>query len=697
MKPVGLHCKDRASMGTNGGRSWSVSLVVILLATVAGPAYGQAESPLDGQPEGALPSLKALDNLSRGFRFAPPLTAIAQSPSNPQVIYVGTEHGLVYTTRDGGLSWEEGGALVRRGRFYGALRKRGGGIGAALPGAGSETTSFSEAVGATAPSNGDGGKDNVAAPAMGFEGAPSEDLGDRGLNRREHDILKSSSDAAAIKSGYDGMYAPSSIGGAAAAAGGSDLAVGIRARAPRLALQVRRKRRWGIGTSLQQSLALKAGGGTALHFFDINPEDPNDALVATADGLRRTTDGGYSWPLVLTGATKRARHANHIARHPEDRNTIFVGTSLGLKISRNGGKTWQPALHPLAASSDVRWIEFDAKAPDTLYVGVTFGLLRSQDGGRSFGLIYRSAWPRLSLVRTVRTDPHDPKRVWLATGDGLLVSEDVGADFERVGGLVFVGFDVWTLTFGEAPGHVYATTTRDIWETRDGGKTWTITYFGPNHWKNRFTIRDRSGEDALLILTQAEVLRYGPARRGPVALDAVRRFRRRTADEPSLSEVVSVALKRIGLYLPNLLGYRRGARWAGLLPVVEAAVGHLDFDGEKLRNNILDGSVNGVSTARDPSLESTVFSVFAHWDLDELIFTRNEAPITRAARVNLHLEWVVKSTVVTLYEERRRLLLASYVRPETGRIALLRALRLEELTAHLNALSGGLFQPMPAL
>ena len=695
MNPMGRHTKDHPK----GGRpracalSWSITVVVFL--GIATPAQSQTEASPSTIRESALPTLKSLDNLSRGFRFAPPLTAIAQSPSNPDVIYVGTEHGLVYTTTDGGLSWEEGGALVKRERFYGSIRKQGAGWGARLSNVQSRTTSYGGALGVTAPSNSFGGRVTTNDFGGEFRRFSDVDVGAGGYTLN-HEVLKASSDAGAIKAQYNDMFEAASGGGGGSASAGSDLAVGIRARAPRLALQVRRKRGWAVGTSLQQSLALKAGGGTAIHFFDIDPEDPERVLVATADGLRRTTDGGYSWPLVLTGATKQARHVNHIARSPENRNVIFVGTSQGLKISQDGGETWQPALNPLASSSDVRWIEFDTSAPGVVYVGVTFGLLRSKDGGRSFKLIFRSAWPPLRRVRTVRRDPHDPQRVWLATADGLLLSSNGGETFERVGGLVFVGSSVWTLTFGKNPGQVYATTTRDIWETRDGGKSWTIAYFGPNQWKNRFTVKDLSRDDSLLILTQAEVLRYGPAPQRTVTLDAVQRFRRKTADEPALNTVVKAALQRSGLYIPDLLGYRQGARWSGLLPVVEANFGYLDFRGENLRTN-QQVRADGVAEALNAPFETTVFSVFAYWDLDELVFTRNEAPITRVARLNLHLEWVVKSTVVTLYEERRRLLLESYVRPQTGRIGLLQALRLEELTAHLNAMAGDLFQPMPAL
>jgi len=96
-------------------------------------------------------------------------------------------------------------------------------------------------------------------------------------------------------------------------------------------------------------------------------------------------------------------------------------------------------------------------------------------------------------------------------------------------------------------------------------------------------------------------------------------------------------------------------------------------------------------------MRNYAFSVFAHWNLDQLLFTRAETPITRAARVNRGAAWMLRSTVINLYGERRRLLLESFADPTGGRVALLRALRLEELTAHLNALAGDVLEPMPAL
>ena len=64
----------------------------------------------------------AVTNLTRGIRFEGHFSAVAQAPSDPKRLYLGTAHGRVHVSKDGGLSWEETSIHTYKETFVGALR-----------------------------------------------------------------------------------------------------------------------------------------------------------------------------------------------------------------------------------------------------------------------------------------------------------------------------------------------------------------------------------------------------------------------------------------------------------------------------------------------------------------------------------------------------------------------------------------------
>jgi hypothetical protein len=94
------------------------------------------------------------------------------------------------------------------------------------------------------------------------------------------------------------------------------------------------------------------------------------------------------------------------------------------------------------------------------------------------------------------------------------------------------------------------------------------------------------------------------------------------------------------------------------------------------------------------------FGVFGRWDLQALMW-RNDQNANEAYRYvaqNRKLAKSLRDQIVSMYTERRRLILNRLLDPEPARrTRLLRDLRFEELTAHLNALTGDLLEPFTAL
>lgn len=640
-------------------------LRLIALAAVVGATPAGAAGP---------PPARAVEDLSRGFRFSPPNLSFAEAPSTPDVLYVGTRWGRIYVSRDAGRSWEESSVLTPRGQFYGALRPWNGED--SVTGAGVTEAPGLQTVGEL------------------IDFSPDAELYDENFDY-------TGGRPAAFRSLKLSLLSDAVVGGGARAsagggASGSALGVGLRNTAPWLQLRVRQKRGWGVGISIKQTLALKAANWTEINFIDVDPRDPNVVLAATAEGVVRSFDGGYSWPLVLTGATKYERWMNHLARDPRDPATVYAASWLGLHVSRDGGLSWDKLIDPLVAQSDVTWTAFHPTEPQTLYVGVGWGLLKSVDGGRNFELIYRSPWPAASLVRRVVVDPANPSRVFVATADGLMVSEDDGQTFERAGGLLFTGSDLGVLSAGAAPGHFIAGDRYDLWETRDGGKSWQALLFGRIEWDVRAARFSRHAKDTVLILTSAEMLRLAPATPRALGHDVVEAFRELRDKEPSVNEAVGAALGRFGADVTERLAYRAGARWRHLLPTVSAGLVVRDLG---LNAFVIDRSVDDeLELRRLSDRRDAGAAVFATWDLVRLLRDSNEVAVGRVADVNRSLEYNVRQTVINLYQERRRLQLEAMAEAfGDARSTLMRDLRLEELTAHLNALTGDLFEPYRAL
>ncbi|MEE2755530.1 MAG: hypothetical protein VYA30_02660 [Myxococcota bacterium] len=678
--------------------SWSPTCVVMAQASMD-------SDPQSNQDSMALPTVhlssvpptpRGLENLTTGIRFGGAHLSLAQSKSNPNILYLGTQHGRVNISRDGGRTWSESTILTSRGRFFGSIRPSGSMTGILDRWLSPKPVSLGRLSGVRLPSrltNLDANSGDTLGVRTGSDLNPGDPLvGDlTGL-----ESAKNSNASGALQELQTQLFLPVDGGGSGGGAGGGNsLAVGLRSGAPWLAYQVRRKRNWAVGISLKQSLVLKGSSGTNIRHLDIHPSNPDLVLAATDDGLRLSTDGGFSWPLVLSGVSSRERQMNHVLRSRYDSNLIYVGSRRGLHVSRDGGESFERATHRFVARSDIRWIEEHSANPNIIYVGADWGLLRTDNGGRDYKLVHRSPWPTLSLVRQVRVEPASPERVWLATADGLLVSRDNGFSFERNGRGFFTGKDIKRISFGMEPGHVIVATIRDLWETRDAGETWQVAYFGAIQWDVRTMIADRSRANSVLIATTAEVLRFGPKANRPIDGDDLIAYRRQIASEPDEIEVLHKALKRAGLFRPQLVKYRKNSRLMGLLPDLVGALRWAQYDTDRAFSNQLYQlePINLRGGASQPFMGV----VFASWNLAKLVFTSRESIGRRIGRMNRYGEEKLTYTVITLLQERRRLQFDSFVSPGSPRAQLLRNLRLEELTAHINALAGNVYPPVEAL
>ncbi len=680
---------------------------LVLTCALCAPAFAQEdlERLVEEARKLPRPPARYMQNIKVGMRGVT-FHQFRHTPTDDKTMYVTSFDGFVFGTNDGGQSWTEGRLTTQRMKFFGAIRPR------------------------TAVSGAPFSVDPILnlAQKQGFMEVSLTDMnqlagGTSGINYLDEDRSGPSPFASLKRPGglrYAGDYSLHDRGGAQASGGDAmRYGIGLTRAALRMQALLKKKRFRLIGMNLKLLINLRGMEPTPINHVAIHPKDPRTILVATAMGVYKSTDGGLGFDHVFPGRSLKERWCNVIQYHPTDPNIVFLGTDQGLMISRDGGDKFVRPTGTQLSTAPTKWVEIHEKNPNIIYAGTTIGAFRSKDGGRTWRWIYYETLDTQNRVLNIAIDPDNSDIVTVATADGLFRTANGGIRWERSGGFLFTGVAVYDIRFDPRDGqHQVCITYRRAWETFDGGKTWSIIYINDSEWSPRDITFDPADPNVLWVLTSAEILRLSsvppkvPKKQGMKGLMA------RLAMEPNLSQTMDAAFRFHRAHRGTLGALRNRARLRGWLPTVNAFAGYMNFDAGMGLDatytdySLLPGGGRFVPTQRfrqDPwtaSLEDNVrfelqrdkgfqfsyWGVFLKWDLSAAVFHMEEAPYGRYFNQANALYLRLRAEVQRLYEERRRILIQVYTAPPDnvrGRLMVL--LRLEELTAHLTALTGGLF------
>ncbi|MBS0664619.1 MAG: hypothetical protein JSR48_15230 [Verrucomicrobia bacterium] len=159
-----------------------------------------------------------------------------------------------------------------------------------------------------------------------------------------------------------------------------------------------------------------------------------------------------------------------VARSPSHPEVMLLASADGVVRTADGGRTWRKTTGWEVA--DVRAFAYDAGNPDQVYAATAWGPLRSTDGGATWTLA-QAGLDRL-FCQTLVADTTKPGRVLLGLEHGLAVSTDGARSWQRV---AFPDVTVLRLVQSAADPRLLlaATQGRGAWLSRDGGATWTAT------------------------------------------------------------------------------------------------------------------------------------------------------------------------------------------------------------------------------
>ncbi len=164
-----------------------------------------------------------------------------------------------------------------------------------------------------------------------------------------------------------------------------------------------------------------------------HPTIPGTVYAGTTEGFWMTTNGGKSWALT----TQRNLEINSIAVHPSEPNRVFIGTNnYGVMVSNDGGRNFAPT-NDRFSSRFTYSITADNKSSDRLYATTqntaTGGgfFFTSLDGGRTWQPAKNLDSGRIVPFALLQ-DRNNVNLMYLGTNAGIYRSLDRGANWTQM-------------------------------------------------------------------------------------------------------------------------------------------------------------------------------------------------------------------------------------------------------------------------
>ncbi len=475
---------------------------------------------------------------------------------------------------------------------------------------------------------------------------------------------------------------------------------------------------WVVAASEQTMYASTDGGkewqarfqaptGVTITRLAISHGEPPTVLAATTSGLYGSFDGGATWTRVFRGTGEGEGACEHVAFDPEDAHIALLGTSGGLFQSTDGGQRWREIPMPAKANT-VLHFAFDPQTPSGLYVVSPVGLFHGSAASGTWEQRFSGRHPEdrdpplddaaaadseqaenvmLESLVAVAVHPREPTTVYLASSAALYRSTDGGRQWEALGTAGLPSKAISSLLLrANSPVMVFAGTPHGVARYDVAERAWRIHAHGPAGAEVRGLA---VSEDDLWAATDQGLFRYSEAdgvfgsEEPPSARDLLSNF----VHEPTIAQVQDAAIRYAEVHPDKIKHWRRQAVLQALLPSVDFG---LDRDASQ-NVQIDEGSFPNFQVL-ETNDRDTGFDVSVNWDLGELIWNDDQTSIDTRSKLMVQLRDDIVDEVTRAYFERRRIQVRLITSPPGDQDKLLEhELRLQELTALIDGLTGGYF------
>ncbi len=413
--------------------------------------------------------------------------------------------------------------------------------------------------------------------------------------------------------------------------------------------------------------------------------------AATGSGLFMSSDDGQTWQ----------EHAHEI--NPgvvycviSDGGFLYAGSSSGFFMSNGGAGRWKKVTG-ITRTTPVYACAY-AEEKDFLLALSENGIYRAHGIPRQWHRVSaflkeephedtenETAHGTEPLPYALIIHPDDNTVCWAATPGSILFSENCGHTWTQHSGAGMGSASVRAFAYG--PTGLYAATDRGIWYC-NGSETEWVPLGGNGYARD---IRDIAYDSSgfLWHISPAHIRTASMRETASSCVQIYSHMENRTlyAHEPTCRETQEAAIHYAEVHPDKIAVWRKAASMKSLLPKFSFGI-----DRDKSSGIHWDAGSNPDTWVLGPDDENTGWDISCSWDLGDLIWNDAQTSIDVRSKLMVELRDDIIDEVTSLYFQRRRLQLElHHCPPEDEMERLEKDLRLEELTANLDGMTGGWF------
>ncbi|MBU0730663.1 MAG: hypothetical protein KKA70_13070 [Proteobacteria bacterium] len=468
------------------------------------------------------------------------------------------------------------------------------------------------------------------------------------------------------------------------------------------------------------------GTENSIHAVSLAPGNANHIYVGADQGLYASRDAGARWEKIYDGLAEQQKSVLSIAINAQDEDELLIGTRSGVYFSSNRGENWQRSRN-LPHDICVFSIVFDPVEANNLFGATDKGIYKSVDSGvswvRTYGMYsskeettvsnlldqegydldemvfdengsaYTGQDAEKSFFRGVVVDNSKERAVYVGTANGLLKSDNGGFEWKMMSGIGLTSPDIRHIVLSPDGSNLYAATDKGVFIYSRKKDKWDELYEGmiardinflatlSGNWNTNQILWAATGKGVFKAVPKVD---YAESKKRQLT---TREILNRFAQEPSIEEIRDAAIQYAEVSPDKINHWRKAAARKAWLPELRVAYD----ENEDFQTSTYFYSTSSEKYTDDDITEGTDsgWSVSLSWDLGDIIWSSDQTSIDTRSRLMVQLRDDVLNEVTRIYFERRRLQVQIMIDENmdiNDRIE--KELRLEELTANIDALTG---------